>query len=503
VNLIQLAANSLIGLVLPPVLIHRLTRDMFSAWMLIVQISMYINYFDLGIQSAVAYFVAFTEERGESRLRDSYVSSAIALLGGLALLGFGTLFVFCWILPDIFTGMTAELLPRIRPSILLVGFSMAVMLPTSALSAIFIGRQRSEISAGISVIGRLISAGLILAVVLHQPDLFRMAAAIALSNLLVSALVIKAWKSSALKVSVDRKLVSREPMKRLIRYCFGLSVWTVSGLLIAGLDIFVVGIVEFRSIGYYAVATSVTMLLVQIQSAVMRALMPAATVLNARSDRNGLNRVLLNSTRYGTLLLCWIGIPLIILARPLMRVWVGGDFASHTFPILQILLFANMVRLTCLPYATVVMGTNQQNKIAAVGIAEGLINLVSSVILGHRFGAIGVAFGTLIGSFSSVLMHLTYSIGVTDAVSVTRRQLLNRGFLLPSLSFFPWLLLWRAGNGMTSRAYFLMQLLGSVLAITLTWATSIASEERRRILTFFSRVLSKAEIDKPPSTTVL
>ena len=99
-----------------------------------------------------------------------------------------------------------------------------------------------------------------------------------------------------------------------------------------------------------------------------------------------------------------------------MSIWLGRDFASHSFPLLQVLLIANMVRLTFLPYATVITGVNQHNKIAIVGLAEGLINIAFSVFFGQRFGAIGVAFGTLIGAAASVLMHLSYSMSVTDSV---------------------------------------------------------------------------------------
>lgn len=496
-NLIQLAANSLIGLALPPILIHSLSKESFSAWTLIVQISMYIMYFDFGIQSAVAYFVAHTEERGETELRDSFISSAIALLGALASVGFLALIVMCWFLPNIFKGMSAALLPDVRSSILLLGFSIAATLPTSALVAIFIGQQRNQISAAISVIGRVLSAGLIVAVVLQRPNLIQMSAALAFSNLFVGALFIRAWKTKAAAVAVHLRYVSVNAMKRLLSYCYGLSIWTFSGLLISGLDTLIVGKVDFHAVGYYGVATTVTMFLVQAQGAVMRALVPTATVLSARSDQYGLNRVLLNSTRYGTLLLCWIGIPTVILARPLMSIWLGRDFASHSFPLLQVLLIANMVRLTFLPYATVITGVNQHNKIAIVGLAEGLINIVFSVFFGQRFGAIGVAFGTLIGAAASVLMHLSYSMSVTDSVSVKRSELLGRGFLLPFLSFAPWLLLWRVCDGMTPQISSLIHLFGFATALLLSWKVSIAQVERQKILASLSGLFSGSAVDKP------
>jgi O-antigen/teichoic acid export membrane protein len=156
-----------------------------------------------------------------------------------------------------------------------------------------------------------------------------------------------------------------------------------------------------------------------------------------------------------------------------------------------------MVRLTFLPYATVITGVNQHNKIAIVGLAEGLINIAFSVFLGQRFGAIGVAFGTLIGAAASVLMHLTYSMRVTDSVSVKRSELFGRGFLLPFLSFVPWLLLWRVCDGMTPQISFLIHLLGFATALLLSWTVSIAQVERQKVLASLSGLFSRSPIDKP------
>jgi membrane associated rhomboid family serine protease len=108
-----------------------------------------------------------------------------------------------------------------------------------------------------------------------------------------------------------------------------------------------------------------------------------------------------------------------------------------------------------------------------------------------------MAFGTLIGAAANVLMHLTYSMRVTDSVSVKRSELLSRGFLLPFLSFVPWLLLWRICDGMTLQISFLMHLLGFGIALLLSWTVSIAPLERQKVRASLSSLFLRLVIDKP------
>jgi O-antigen/teichoic acid export membrane protein len=91
VNVIRLAAFSLVALCLPPLLVHRLSKETYAAWVLIMQLSAYVTFFDFGMQSAVSHFITYTEEKRDLNERDRILSSAVWLLGGLA--GIGVLLI--------------------------------------------------------------------------------------------------------------------------------------------------------------------------------------------------------------------------------------------------------------------------------------------------------------------------------------------------------------------------------------------------------------------------
>jgi O-antigen/teichoic acid export membrane protein len=132
----------------------------------------------------------------------------------------------------------------------------------------------------------------------------------------------------------------------------------------------------------------------------------------------------------------------VVFAYPILRLWVGSEYALHTVAYLRILVLANIVRNLCAPYATVVTATGSQKATVASAVSEALVNLGSSLYLGWRFGAIGVAIGTVIGAFVGVLVHFVISMKLTQPViSVSRSRLLLRDTLAPCIICLPSLLL--------------------------------------------------------------
>jgi O-antigen/teichoic acid export membrane protein len=485
VNVIRLAAFSLVGLFLLPLLVHRLSKEAYAAWVLIMQLSAYVTFLDFGLQSAVSHFVTYTEEKQDPNERDRIVSSAVWLLAGVAAVGLLLIVGLVWQLPRFFHDIPASLQPVARTSLLLVGISLAFGLPVAALAAIFLGRQQNEVPVGIAVAGRVLSALAIAGAVFAHRGLVWMAAALALSNLITYGMQYAAWSRWAPDVHIARGLVSRGAVRRLAHYCMGVIVWTAGGLLVSGLDTTIVGVVDFSSLGYYGVATTLTVFLIQFQSAVTSALLPAASMLRARDDRQRLGELLVQGTRYGLLLLLLVGLPIILAAEPLLRLWVGADYAAHTRPMLQVLVAGNIVRLIGLPYATLVLGTNQQHLVTRAPITEGIVNVLVSIWAGRMLGAIGVAIGTLVGAFFSIGFHLVYSMPRTAGIQSDRRRFLREGILQPLLCAIPvvLLMLGRAmipGLDSTSRA--LMIGCAAILTVLLLWSIGLEAAERQRIL---------------------
>jgi O-antigen/teichoic acid export membrane protein len=137
-----------------------------------------------------------------------------------------------------------------------------------------------------------------------------------------------------------------------------------------------------------------------------------------------------------------LAVPLTIGAYPVLCLWVGHTYALRSVRFLQILVLGNLVRLLGYPYAIFTIATGQQHLSATAAVAEALVNLLLSIWLVQRVGAIGVAYGTLIGAFVSIGLHLAVSMRFTRRwIELSRLRFIMDSLLRPLVCTLPVLLL--------------------------------------------------------------
>ena len=445
-NLARAAAVTAVAILLPSYLTHHLPVRVYAAWVLIIQLGAYVAYFDLGIQLGVSKFIAEYDARGDNLEAGRYASAGLALMLLAGLFGGALTLGLAWQVPRLFSGMPAGLVPQVRISLILVGFSLSFGLVCSVYSAVFLGLQRYWIPTFITIFTRVLFVIAIFVAVWADGNLEIMGLAAALVNILAGLLQVAAWRKRASEIRVSLSLVDFKIFKNLARYCSLQSVSTIAMFCITGLDIVIVGHFDYVQTAYYSIASLPTSFLLLITSSFLSPFMPASSALSTRSSPAEMGNFLARITRYNSIGLLLIGLPLVVFAFPILRLWVGFDYAVQTVTYLRILVVANVVRNLCGPYATIVAATGSQRSVLAAAISEALVNLGSSVYLAWRFGAIGVAIGTVIGAFVSVFVHFAISMRSTrPVVSISRQRLFLRDMLGPCSICLPsavMLLLW-------------------------------------------------------------
>jgi O-antigen/teichoic acid export membrane protein len=304
------------------------------------------------------------------------------------------------------------------------------------------------------------------------------------ANLASYVLQFLACKKTASCVRISTKLISRQAGREIGAYCFSLSIWAFATLLVTGLDTTIVGLFDFKSVAYYAVAATVITFILGLQNALFNVLVPAAAVLEARKDAERLGNLLITSTRYSMFALLVTCLPLIVMAKSIISAWVGSEYVASTAILLQVLLVANIVRLSAVPYAMLLIGTGNQRLVTVSPLVEGLSNLLVSVIAGSMLGAVGVAIGTLIGSLIGVGFNLIYNMPRTRAIAIQRCIYLRDGIARALVCAVPAVTLVPATLILHFQSVFTALLLTIILAFTLVliWNWGLVSSERQKIL---------------------
>ena len=437
-NLGRGSAAAVVALLLPPVLVRHMTPAAYAVWVLTLQVVAYVSYLDFGLQTAVGRYIAFANEKKDSKFRDGIFSTAF---GGLSLAAFiGLLVIACIALAArrIFPDVPGAFLSSMRAAMIIVGISAALGLPASAWNGVFVGLQRFDIPAITNTASKVLSAlGLIYAAIAGRSLIF-MAIVVAAGNLLSYTLQFAMLRRIDPEIRFKSSQITRDKIRELAGYCFSLTVWSFSMLLISGFDLVLVGHFQFDSVTPYAVSATLITFLAGVQNAIFGVIMPHAAQLQARQNSAALGNLLIKATRFGVLLLLLTGLPMIVFAVPLIRVWIGAQFAQAGGAILVVLVSANMVRLTGAPFASILIGTGQQRLIIVSPLMEGFTNLFFSIVLGMKYGGIGVAWGTLIGAVAAVLANICYNLPRTHStIRCSPFRYVFEGMILPAMCGIP------------------------------------------------------------------
>jgi O-antigen/teichoic acid export membrane protein len=482
-NVARGSSTALVSLVLPPFLVRSLSIDEFGIWILILQISTYASFLDFGIQTAVGRFVAYTNELKDTKRRNTIICTALAILIVLAFVGSLIISILAWQLTTLFHNLQPNLIDSARSSLIIVGISTAIGLPASVFSSIFIGFQRYEIPA-IIIGGSKLLGGLLLVIISNQSkNLIFMSISVAIINMMSYFMMYAASKRLFGDIKFSIKSISKKAAREIIGYCSSLSIWSFSMLLVAGIDTTLVGIFEFQKVAYYGVAVSLISFISGLQNSIFSALIPAAAVMNARDSSGELGKLLVKSTRYGILILLITGLPLIILSHIFFNIWLGSPYGVYSTPLLQILVVANVIRLSTVPYVTILLGTGQQSLITLSPLMEGFSNLIFSVMLGIKYGAVGIATGTLIGSIVGVSFHCFYNMKRSTSISCDQSEFLKQGIARPFLSTLPMLI--TAAATLNYKTHLNDSLIIKIILITLVitgitiWKWGITQADRK------------------------
>jgi O-antigen/teichoic acid export membrane protein len=251
------------------------------------------------------------------------------------------------------------------------------------------------------VVIRVVTVILVWAGVRGGVNLLGLAATVALCALALYPVIRKLmhgllpWTICAQPVAIDRPLRSE-----LMKYCATLSVWSVSTLLVNSVGIVMVGRVAFEMTGVYSLAMAAATVLAGLLGAIFSPLVTTAAAMHVQPGRRAeLPALLTKSTQICAVCLYILFAAALLLHREVIELWVGTRFVDSLGPLLLILVGAHALRNLGTPYAMMLLATGMHRRALLTGAAEGLFNLVATIILGLRFGVVGIACGTLVGAW--------------------------------------------------------------------------------------------------------
>ena len=126
---------------------------------------------------------------------------------------------------------------------------------------------------------------------------------------------------------------------------------------------------------------------------------------------------------------------LTVLGKSVIEAWVGPKYVSVSYPVLLVLLYPTTLMLAQSASGRTLWGMAKHRTWAWVVLAEGIANLILSIVLVRPYGIMGDAIGTAIPLTCSMILFLP--LHLCRLLGIKLRTYLYRAFVLPIVLCIP------------------------------------------------------------------
>jgi O-antigen/teichoic acid export membrane protein len=459
--------SALVGFLLAPVVVHSLGNTGYGLWTLVLSMTGYFGLLDLGIRSSVGRFVTRYIALNDSQRVNRTASTAFLMLGCGGILAFlATLAMVTFFFGHF------EVDPQYtvagRMALLVAGLNMSCILPLGVFSAVLIALERFDILSGVTIVGELTRATLVVWFLRHGYGVVALAL-ISLAITLAEYSVMAFWAKAIYRpLNISIRYMDREAIKDLFGFSIFRFIWIIANQLIFYSDSVVIAIfLGAAAITPYAIAGSLINYGRNIVSLMTDTLSPGAARLDAKEDLAGLQSLQILGTRMALLVALPLCLGFIFLGRQFITLWMGPAYAGSAV-ILAVLTIPQFVSISQYPSALILAGMARHRAFAYFAFAEGVTNLILSIILVQKIGLIGVAWGTVIPNLvSSTVVIPLYTLHV---LKMSAREYLAKAYQRPLLAATPIILMGYVFSRVDSPTWVLFA--GEVLAICATFGVA-------------------------------
>jgi O-antigen/teichoic acid export membrane protein len=389
-NLLGTASPLLVAFVSIPILLRGLGTDRFGVLALAWTLVGYAGLFDLGLGRALTKLVS--ERLGDGREREIpelfWTGQTMMMLFGLG--GAAVFALVChWLVNGVF-----KIPAAIRSDALWSFYALAVSVPFVISTAGLRGFLEAQQAFGVinllrAPMGAFTFAGPLLVLPFSNhifPITVVLVAGRVIGWIAHLFLCFRTMPALASELAVRPQLI--RPLSKLGGW---MTVSNIVGPLMLYMDRFAIGaLVSATAVAYYATPYEVVTKLLIVSSAVSAVMFPAFS-LSSTQDRRRLGTLYRDTTLLVfAILLPLVGV-LIAIARPGLSLWIGSDFAMHSYRIAQLLLIGTLaLAVAALPFA-LLQGLGRPDIPAKLNLVELPFYAVALYALIQTYGVTGAA----------------------------------------------------------------------------------------------------------------
>jgi O-antigen/teichoic acid export membrane protein len=403
-NLMALVLPLFVGLVTIPFLLQQIGIERFGVLSLIWALVGYFSLFDFGIAKALTKKLAEGRVQHDlgSQHRIFWTSLLLMLFSGL--LGGGILAGLMHGLGDSFIKVSPGVYDEVYNAVLLVAAFVPLVVVSSGLRGAMEAYEQFRI---VNIIRLILGVWMFLA-----PAVSAWAGHATLSDMTLIILFGRVAAAIASWVFASKTMSGVGAPQfdyRLVRPLFSFGAWlTLSGILgpfMSYADRFLVGAIAGAvGVAYYATPQDVVMKLLLLPIAINAALFPIFAKALAAGDSEATFHTLYKALRYTVIGLLPFVMAAQIFPLELLTIWLGGEMASYSAPVLQLIAAGVLLNGIGVVMVSVLNAAGRPDVLGKLYLIELPLFLLASYTLTMRYGVAGAAWAWMVRTMLDTIL---------------------------------------------------------------------------------------------------
>jgi len=383
------------GLISIPLTLNYLGRERYGVWLTMNSLLSWLTISNLGFAgNALINSLAEATGKDDRELARELVATAFwSLMGIAALLSFVFALAFPFIpWPAVFNTASTVPLSELHWAVILSLMSFVLMFPISIADAIYQGYQEGYIGNGWGMAGSLLSLVALLGVTHIQGGLPLLVFALSSVRILVAIINIAyLFKRRYPWLLPVPQAVTRRSLRRLTSLGSKYLVAQLAGIgMFQSQPMIIVQVLGPVQVGIFNIAQRLLTLPLMVVQMFTFPLMPAYGEAQARQDWPWIRRTLQRSLIISAVASLCMVVPLMFLAKAVVRLWVGWEMVPDQALILALSLYV-LVAAVVTPASVMLYGLERVGGQALIAIANAVVTVIAGIWLTRILGLPGMA----------------------------------------------------------------------------------------------------------------
>lgn len=400
VSYIYLVIYNVSQLIYTPILLNKLGNNIYGVYSLCISIVNYFTLLDFGLGNAVIRYSSIYKDTKEKNNIFGFFFSIYSLLGIIAaIIGIAV----CVNINSFFSSnFSVDEIKMAQTIILILTVNISITLPLSVFSSIVTAYQKFIFLKVANIIKTIVSTAVMIIILLFGYKAIAISLVTLVFNL-VYLLIITFYAIKKLNVKMGFRFKNIKIAKEIFSFSIFAFMLVIIDKINLNVDMIILGKMSTPDqLTSYSIASRIFQIYTALGGVITSVLLPKFTKLAEEHNEDELNKEFLEKSKWQFTITIYICMSFMIFGYDFIKIWLSGDYFS-SYLIALILMICSAIPLALNVANVILQAKNKQKFRALILFGVLILNIVISIPLCHRYGALGCTAGT---ALTYILGHI-------------------------------------------------------------------------------------------------